>query len=245
MLCGSWPKATLGSGRKSAAQPSLSGAQLRPPSADFEHAADRDREVQMLQVAGIDQYRMQQLATRRAGAGRPLRPHRVIVEPGHGFPGLTAVRRMEQSRGRAAGVPAPRFRRMARCKPEDRIHGASLLALSRLAKRRRLLRFAPAAATVARAEDRRSEMPRPGRHQQHLRLARVLDDVVNDMPEELRAGELSRCVAAHPRAARTPPCACRSRSSCVLRRYFMVGMTNCGASCPLVGQREVTVLSLV
>ena len=82
---------------------------VAPAVRGLEHAADRDAEVQVLRIARVDEHRMQQLAVRRAEAGRPLRAHRVIVEARHRLPCVAAVLRAEQARRRAAGVPASRF----------------------------------------------------------------------------------------------------------------------------------------
>ena len=203
----------------------------------------------MLRIARVDEHGMQQLAARRAESGRPLRAHRVIVEACHRLPRISAILRAEQTRGRAACIPGRPLRMRDRRQPENRIDRALRLALACLAERRRLSPRSSATA-IGRAENRRAEMPGLGAHHQHSWCARVLHDVMDDMPEVLRAREFP---AAPPRVTaqreHTFPCSDPERHGApripYCRHYFMVGMTNWAPSRAAVGQREVTVLSRV
>ena len=154
----------------------------------LEHAADRDRDVQVPRVARVHENGVQELPVRRAER-RPLRAHRMVVEPGHRFPVLAAVRGAKQSRRGTAGVPGRPLGMVAGREPEDALHGACFLAVVDLAKSGRSRGLAPTAAAIGRAEHGRPEMPGLGRQQQHPWLARILYYVVNDVAEKLRACE--------------------------------------------------------
>ena len=162
---------------------------VAPAIGRLEHASDRDPEIQVLRIARIDDHRMQQLAAGRAESGRPLRAHRVIVESGDGLPGVSTVGRTEEPRRRAARVPGAFLGRVTGCQPEDCVDRPGRLALRHLAKRGRLARFLPMTAAIGRAEHRGPEMTRLRPHQQHFGVARILHDVMDHVPQELRSGK--------------------------------------------------------
>jgi len=136
---------------KSAAQPSLSGVQLVPPSVDSKTP-----------------------------------PIEIAMYRWRGSRGSTSI----ECRNSPSGVAWAAHARSSGSQPEDPLDRACLLAVGGLAERGRRGRFTPAAAAVGRAHHRRSQVSGPGRDQQHARLARILHDVVNDVTQELRAGEL-------------------------------------------------------
>src|SRR5688572_10231908 len=146
---------------------------------------------------------MQQLAAGRAEPGCPLRQHRVIVESGDGLPSVPAVCRTKQTRRRAARVPGARLGGVTGCQPEHGIDGPWRLALRRLAECGRLARFLPVTAAIGRAKYRRPEMAGLRPHEEHFPVARVLDDVVDHVPKELRSGKFP---SASPRIAAERKC---------------------------------------
>src|SRR2546422_11087194 len=85
---------------------------------------------------------------------------------------------------------------MPRGEPEHVFHREALLAGSRLRERGRALRFLPGAAEVGRTEHGRSEVAGAHGAEQRLAVARVEDEMVDDVAEKVRARE-------RPAAART------------------------------------------
>src|SRR5689334_10445834 len=75
---------------------------------------------------------------------------------------------------------------MARCEPERMIDDATLGAFGYLRKGRRPRRLFPAVPEIGGTEDGRAEVTCLGGRQKGTRMARVGDDMINDMAEEVR-----------------------------------------------------------
>src|SRR5262249_57368630 len=73
----------------------------------FEHAAARHPDVHMIRITRVYDDRMHLRSIRCAVllASGPRLAHRMIVESGDRFPGVSAVFRAEQTLRRCAGVP--------------------------------------------------------------------------------------------------------------------------------------------
>src|SRR5262245_19837177 len=143
----------------------------RLPVGAFVHAledsAARHPDVNVIRVARVDVDRMHLRTVRRAVAkpAGPGRPHRMIVESGYRFPGVSAVFRTEQTLRRRARVPDARLASVPRGEPEDVIDHTPLLPFGRLGERGRLRRLFPRLPEIPRAEYGRPQMARLRRHQ--------------------------------------------------------------------------------
>src|SRR5262245_6516504 len=126
------------------------------------------------------------------------------VDPVHGTPRSVTFALAEEPGRVAARIPAPGLRSMSGREPEDGVDGPRGLALLRLTERGRPRSLAPRAAAVGRAEHGRPQVAGLRSDQQRLRLARILNYVMDDLPEELRPAELPR---PPPRVALQRECA--------------------------------------
>src|SRR6185503_4149809 len=108
------------------------------------------------------------------------------VEAGDRIPGRAAIVRAKHRLRRGPRVPGARLRGVARREPERVVDGTALLPLGRFRERRRPLRLLPALAEVRRAEDGRTEVSGLGRGEERAPVAWIEDQVVDDVPEEVR-----------------------------------------------------------
>ena len=155
--CGSWPNSGVGSGRKSARTPRLSGMPVGAGVGGFEDAAAGHPDVQVARVERVDEDRVQLAAVGRAVlvAAAPRLARGCSLNPATPIPGRAAVVGAEQALRRGARVPDARFRRVSRGQPERVVDHAPLPRGERRRAARPPVQRAPA---VGGAEDRRPEV---------------------------------------------------------------------------------------
>ena len=198
--CGSWPNSGVGCGRKSARTPRLSGCQSAPPSVDSNRPPPDSPTYRCLGSQRIDDDRVELAAVRGRVlvAAAPVASARVVVEAGDPGPRDAAVVGAEQPLRRGSGVPDLRLGRVPRRQPERVVDHAAAAG----GEGRRRCRLGPVPAAVGRAEDRRAQVPGAGSGKHRPGVAGVGHGVVDDVPEEMRAGQ--RPVSAR-RVALQPP----------------------------------------
>ena len=209
-----------GSGRKSAAQPALSGRQSAPPSVDSNTPPLETPTYRCRASRGSMRIECEQLADRRTRPCDPRRVHRVVVEARDRLPGLAAVVAAEQTGRRSAGVPGASLARVTRREPEHSVNRAQCLALASLAERRRLPGFRPRPAAVRRAEHRGPQVPGLRGHQHDLRLAWILHDVMNDVTRGTAVRQASTRDAVHHRERTNNPLRVPIQIVFFMRRKF-------------------------
>ena len=175
------------SGRKSAAQPSLSGAQSA--------RRRRDSNTPPMEIARYRCFASRgstRIECRNSPSGvreprRPLRTHRVVVEARDRLPVLTAVLRAEQSCGALPAYHVPCSDGMTGREPEHPLDGAAAdSALDYFAKGRRLR---ASRQVLPRSLERNTVGPKCpvlAAISSVLRIARILHDMVDDVAQKLR-----------------------------------------------------------
>src|SRR5258706_210340 len=158
----------------------------------LEHAAYRYADIEVARIGRVDTDRMHLRAVgSRKDGGLYLRIQDV-VEPGDFRPCDTAVGRTEQARRRRPRIPDAGFGRMRGRKPEHAFHRAPVLAFRGFFEHGWLLRLGPGLAAIVRTEHGRAEMAGFRGHQQRARVARIRDEVIDDVAKKMRAVELPR-----------------------------------------------------
>jgi hypothetical protein len=139
-------------------------------------------------IARIDNDRMQFRSIRRAvlHAAHPAAVLRIIVDAGKRRPVDAPVLGTEQPLRRGAGIPDIRFVGMARRQPEGVIDGTSAAAVGDRSKSRRLGGFLPGSPEIRRAEDGRSEMAGLCRREQGSAIARIKQQMIDDVTQKMR-----------------------------------------------------------
>ena len=201
-MCGSWPYSGCGSGRKSAAQPALSGRPVVAAVDGLEHASAGEAEVEVVGGRGGR-------PSPSGASSRRVCPRRRATPPtspqrGWSFQPATGAQVSPPSsvRNRPCGEPPAyqdaRLVGMARREPEHRAEGPPVgIAFG---EGRRAARLLPREAEVVGAEHGRTEVPGAARRQEGGAVARVQHHVLDDVargtsdrrPPRSRAPSLAR-----------------------------------------------------
>src|SRR5262249_43755933 len=123
---------------------------------------------------------------------------------GKRFPSDSSVLGTKKALRRRAGIPRVRFVRVARREPECVIHHTALFTLSRLSKGRGAGGLFPGFAKIGGAKDCRSEVTGFCCSQKSSSVARIHDEMIDDVTQEVRSvglPVLPLCIAVkQPRA---------------------------------------------